>query len=142
MNVNNENLNDNIKLLELQDRFLNGDSSAWSELWVLSLEVCKRIIKSEQKQKGFFLNEDDFEDKASCAVEYVLRRYRKKYKSGKSYRIEKNFVSALYFGVIHALYYRSEKDRAFEDVYLIDDVMMKKLKNIAVYDKRVVKVKI
>ncbi len=137
-----KNEKDNSKLLELQDRFLNGNSSAWSELWVLSLQVCKRIIKHEQKQKGFFLNNDDLEDKAMNAVFYVLRRYKKTYKNGKTYRIEKNFVSALYFGVIHALYYRSKKDKAFDDVYFIDDVVLRKLKNIAVYDKRIVKVKI
>lgn len=117
-----ENCNDdNKRLLELQDRFFSGDSSAWAELWILSLQVCRRIIRHEQETKGFFISQDDFKDKAINAVEYVLRRYRKKYKDGRKYRIETNFVSALYFGVKHSLYYRPEKDKAFDNVLLVDN---------------------
>lgn len=112
---------DNKRLLELQERFLSGDSRAWDELWLLSSAVCKRIIRHEQETKGFFISQDDLKDKTTSAVEYVLRRYRKTYKSGKSYKIEKNFVSALYFGVRHSLYYRSEKDKAFDNILFIDN---------------------
>lgn len=124
--------------MELQDRFLAGDSAAWSELWVLSLEVCKRIITHERQRKGFFLNDDEFEDKAVNAVEYVLRRYRKTYKDGKTYRVKKNFVSALYMGVVHSLYYRKTQDRAFEHVYFFDEKILS-LIDKPVYDKRKVK---
>lgn len=112
---------DNKRLLELQERFLSGDSRAWTELWLLSSEVCGRIIRHEREKKGFFISQDDFKDKTTNAVSYVLCRYRKTYKSGKSYKIEKNFISALYFGVRHALYYRSEKDKAFDNILFIDN---------------------
>lgn len=134
--------NDNEKLLKLQEKFLRGDSSAWSELWLLSLDVCKRIIIKEKEKKGFFLNEDDLADKSINAVEYVLRRYKKNYKDGRKYQIKKNFISALYFGVIHSLYYYKESDKAFCDILLFDDEIIKNLKSVAVYDKRKIKVKL
>lgn len=116
---------DNTKLLELQNRFLDGDLSAWSELWKLSFLVCKRIILHEQKKKGFFINQDDCDDKALNAVEYVLRRYKKTYKNGSKYRVKSNFISVLHFGVIHSLYYKTENDKVFDNAYLFSDLIEK-----------------
>ena len=84
---------DNEKLLCLQDEYLRGDKKPWGNLWVLSLEVLKKMISKERAAKGFHLDVSDFGDKAILAVEYVLRRYKKPNKKG--YRITKSFASAL-----------------------------------------------
>lgn len=129
--------NDKIKpaFLAAQDEFLRiGSAAAWSAMWQIALQLAGKMIHQQQKAKNFIMDLDYYEDSRMNAVVYVLRRYRTR----KGYRI-KNIVSAMYFGVIHALYSRTEKDRAFNDAYLIDDRILRKLADIPVYDRRIIK---
>lgn len=101
---------ENEALLNLQRRYLlYGDSMAWSELWRRCLVIAGKLIAKERKEKGFYLSAADYEDKRMEAVEYVLRRYSKRYSGGRRWHVSKSFMSALYGGVRHALYYDAQK---------------------------------
>lgn len=108
--------NDSEELINLQWRYLAlDDRGAWATLWMRCLKVAGKLIRKEQKEKGFSLSEYDYEDKKLEAVEYVLRRYSKTYRdrSGSERRwfVSRNFISALYGGVRHALYYDAQKKK-------------------------------
>lgn len=108
--------NDSEELINLQWRYLAlNDKGAWAALWARCLKVAGKLIRKEQKEKGFSLSEYDYEDKKMEAVEYVLRRYSRTYrdKSGSERRwfVSKSFISALYGGVRHALYYDAQKKK-------------------------------
>lgn len=107
----------NQRLIQWQNEYLEtGDQNAWASLWLLSIETCRNIINGETRRKGFYLSDDDKEDKARDAALYVLRRY----KTRPGYRIEKGFITALKFGVIHSLYYVTDKTRAMETATSLD----------------------
>lgn len=106
--------NDNEKLCNLQAEFLRTHSKkAEAQLWITCLEIVHKFINLEQKEKHFFMNEDDKQDKAIEAVEYVMRRYMRRYKKlrnkGKMetqfWAGRTSFLNALYGAVKHSLYY-------------------------------------
>ena len=110
-------IGNNQLLIQWQNEYLEtGDQNAWASLWMLSIETCKNIIEGELRRKGCWLPRDDKEDKARDAALYVLRRY----KTRPGYRIEKNYISALKFGVMHSLYYLTDKTRAMEKATSLD----------------------
>ena len=88
-----------------------GDRTAWAELWERSLGIAGKLITKERKEKGFYLSSSDYEDKRIEAVEYVLRRYAKRYRGGRQWHVSSSFISALYGGVRHALYYDSQRKK-------------------------------
>ena len=105
--------NDSEILINLQYAYLaKNDRKAHRDLWLKSIEIAKKLIRNERKQKGFYLDDADFEDKAIEAVEYVLRRYSER-KDNYCWSVRKNFVSALYNGVRHALYYQSKSEQLY-----------------------------
>ena len=107
----------NQRLIQWQNEYLaTGDQNAWASLWMLSIEICRNIIQGETKRKGYSMTREDKEDKARDAALYVLRRY----KTRPGYRIDKNFISALKFGVKHSLYYVTDKTRAMENAASLD----------------------
>ena len=126
---------DNETLLKLQDLYLkDNDPLAWQQLWLLSLTICKKIINKEKSKKHFFLSKEDFEDKAMDAVVYVLRRYKKDYKNNKKYYI-KNFIATLYLGVIHSLYYQTDKNKINDDTLSLDsEFINNKLENDSIFE--------
>ena len=103
--------NDNQRLIHYQHDYLmdRTNKKAWNDLWMLSLEVAAKFIRKEQKLKGLTFDNATFEDYKICAVEYVLRRYDK----WDDYFIKESFTSELYYGVKHALYYRSQSEIVF-----------------------------
>lgn len=108
--------NDNEKLINLQYMFLaRNDKKAQAELWLKSTEIAKKLIKKERKEKAFFLDPDDLDDKALEAVEYVMRRYGKKTEND-CWCVRTNYISAIFNGVRHALYYRSKSDELYDRV--------------------------
>ena len=105
--------NDSEILINLQYAYLaKNDRKAHRDLWLKSIEIAKKLIRNERKQKGFYLDDADFEDKAIEAVEYVLRRYSER-KNNYCWSVRKNYVSALYNGVRHALYYQSKSEQLY-----------------------------
>jgi len=108
--------NDSQILINLQYAYLaKNDKKALGELWLKSIEIAKKLIRNERKQKGFYLDNADFDDKAIEAVEYVLRRYAKR-KDNYCWSVRNNFVSALYNGVRHALYYQSKSEQLYSRI--------------------------
>ena len=93
--------NDNERLLNYQADWLEKqDPEAWSSLWQLSGEVAMRMIQAQMRKKRFYLDSMTMQDRASDAVIYVLRRFR------KGWYVKRSFISALKGGVVHALYHR------------------------------------
>ena len=105
--------NDSEILINLQYAYLaKNDRKAHRDLWLKSIVIAKKLIRNERKQKGFYLDDADFEDNAIEAVEYVLRRYSER-KDNYCWSVRKNYVSALYNGVRHALYYQSKSEQLY-----------------------------
>lgn len=103
-------IGNNERLLSYQREYLeDGNLESWARLWLLSYDICKNMIRGEQKRKGFRLSYDDFMDKSMEAVIYVLRRYHTR----KGYRIKSNYISALKFGVRHALYHQTMEQKIY-----------------------------
>ncbi len=105
-------MTDNERLMDLQKRFLSGDCGAWAGLWVNSFELAQKMIISEMKKKNLHFDEDMLYDLSINAVEYVLRRFRKK----TGYKVNKNFASAIYFGCKHSIYYRTKADELMSEI--------------------------
>lgn len=106
--------NDNEILMQLQSAALAGNNSAWSELWVRSLLVCKKIAFNEIRKNGLFsYSADDVEDIAANCVCKIIARFAK----NKKYCAKKNFVSVLYLAVISAMYHQRKCDILLKKFY-------------------------
>lgn len=110
---------DNQILLNYQHDYIKyGDTAAWGKLLELAFEVTKRLIWAWlKKHRDVYLDDISQEEKASIAMEYVLRRYKK----NVGWYVEKNFIGALKGGVIHAMSYTSKIEEmtvVVEDVHL------------------------
>lgn len=96
---------DNQRLLNYQHDWLkHGDAEAWKNLWELSQVVARRMIRAQERKRGFVLCHATRQDRVETAVEYVLRRYR------NGWYVRKAFLKAIKEGVIHALWYRTKAD--------------------------------
>lgn len=105
--------NDSETLINLQYTYLaKKDKNAQAALWQKSIVIAKKFIQKERKEKGFFLDDSDFEEKAVEAVEYIMRRYARR-KDNYCWSVRKNYVSAIYNGVRHALYYQSKTEQLY-----------------------------
>ncbi len=110
---------DNQILLNLQHDYIKyGDKAAWGKLLELAFEVTKRLIwKWLKEHRDVYLDDISLDEKASIAMEYVLRRYTK----NVGWYVEKNFIGTLKGGVIHAMSYTSKIEEmtvVVEDVHL------------------------
>lgn len=110
---------DNQILLNLQHDYIKyGDTAAWGKLLELAFEVTKRLIWAWLKEhRDVYLDDIDQDEKASIAMEYVLRRYTK----NVGWYVEKNFIGTLKGGVVHAMSYTSKIEEmtvVVEDVHL------------------------
>lgn len=119
--------NDNEKLCNLQAEYLRTQSKkAESELWINCLQIARKLINKEQKEKHFQMDSDTKEDKALEAVEYVIRRYFKHYLKQRNigrmitqyWSIQTSFLNALYGGVKHALYYDGGQKQTIKIEYV------------------------
>lgn len=100
-------------LINLQYAYLvRKDRKAQAALWLKAIEIAKKFIRKERKANGFYLEDDDFYEKAVEAVEYIMRRYAKR-KDNYCWSVRKNYVSAIYNGVRHALYYQSKSEQLY-----------------------------
>lgn len=100
-------------LINLQYAYLaRKDRKAQTALWLKAIVIAKKFIRRERKEKGFFLDDSDFEEKAVEAVEYIMRRYARR-KDNYCWSVRKNYVSAIYNGVRHALYYQSKTEQLY-----------------------------
>jgi len=115
---------DNQVLLNLQHDYIkNGDTEAWGKLLTLAYEVSKRLIwQWLREHRDVFLDEIAQEEKASIAMEYVLRRYSK----NVGWYVDKNFIGALKGGVMHAMSYTSKIE---EMTVVCEDVHLERAKN-------------
>ena len=110
---------DNQILLNYQHDYIKyGDTAAWGKLLELAFEVTKRLIwKWLKEHPDVYLDDISQDEKASIAMEYVLRRYTK----NVGWYVEKNFIGTLKDGVIHAMSYTSKIEEmtvVVEDVHL------------------------
>lgn len=104
-------ITDNDRLLNYQHDFLvYNDTKAYALLWQDFRALCKRVIKKKASVSGLRFSSEELNWKADIACEYVLRRYKTwKTKKGEIY-VVKNFISAAYFGALHALWSPCERD--------------------------------
>lgn len=113
---------ENKNFLMAQDLFLkNGDSESWCKMWIIGNKITLRLVNHELTKTRYHMSKEDREEKALDALIYVLRRYRKAYKSGKQYKIKSSPCSAFYFGVKHSLYYQTKADKITE--FVEDDIL-------------------
>ena len=129
--------NDNEKLLELQEEYLKTKSQeSWNELFILSLSVCKNIVVSEFVKNKIMFTQDELYNYAVDACIYVLRRYKpqcnsyqnritRRNRSKGNYRITVNFITALNYGVKHALYYTNREEINFNRAVSFESISYK-----------------
>ena len=123
--------NDNEKLLELQEEYLKTKSQeSWNELFLLSLTVCKNIVVSEFVKHKIMFTQEELYNYALDACIYVLRRYKaqcytfQKRATG-NYRVKENYISALKYGVKHALYYTNMEKINFNRAVSFESISYK-----------------
>jgi hypothetical protein len=110
--------NDNDRLLNLQYRYLTGnDKAALSELYVQSCRVSHRMIMNQRDKKGFFLTEEDAEEKAHNAATYLITQYLTR----PDFVRTKNIVSYLFARIRHELYYQTKVDSLTDYVDFSDN---------------------
>lgn len=100
---------DTEKLLNYQFEYIkNGNPAAYAKLLDLAFQVCKNLVRWYLKtHKDMYLDEIGQDEKASIAMEYVIRRY--KYNIG--WYVRENYVGALKGGVLHAMTYENTTDK-------------------------------
>lgn len=100
----NKNGTDNERCLYYQYEYLiNNNSEAWASLWILFQELCLKAVKKELKKKQLHFTEDKVLEKAQDACFDKLKIYKRAQKQG-TFRFYKNFITAAYYGALHALY--------------------------------------
>ncbi len=97
----NINGTDNEKCLYYQYEYLvNNNQTAWSNLWILFQELCLKAVKKEIKKKKLHFTKDEVLEKTQDACCDKMKIYKKNSKV----RFYKNFITAAYYGALHALY--------------------------------------
>lgn len=108
--------NDNEILLNLQSKYKRGNKKVISQIYTLSVEICKKFISKKAKGNRFIrrLSPDERTEKAIDATNYVVMRLMKK----KEWYIKTSFTAYLYLRVIHELYHKRKVDKivAFVDI--------------------------
>ena len=105
--------NEEQQLMNYQYQYLNDNSQVgWAKLWELAYKVTGKILANFCKKRHIGFCSDDYEDKVSEAVLYVLRRY----KTSPDYCIKKNFVLQLWYGVKHVLDHRTKAEKLEENL--------------------------
>lgn len=100
----NKSGTDNERCLYYQYEYLvNKSETAWSNLWILFEELCLKAVKNEMKKKQLHFSNDKVLEKAQDACFDKLKVYKRSEKDGKL-RFYKNFITAAYYGALHALY--------------------------------------
>ncbi len=132
----NEEKNQDDKLFELQEKYLETRSqAAWEEFFILSLQVCKNIVASELLKNKKCFTQEQIDDNALNACIYVLRRYkrigyRRSRTAPKNYRVNVNFITTLKYGVRHALYYSNMEKRNFDNALSLESLFNSSYKKI------------
>lgn len=99
--------NDNERLFNFQYEYIhNGNNEAWGELIQLAFIVCKRLVRRCMKDELLYIDEVEQDEKASIAMEYVLRRFQ----NTPGYYCNTNFITFLSDGVTHAIKYRTKEN--------------------------------
>lgn len=116
--------NDGERLMNYQHDFIVNDSAdAWCKLYELATKVAKILLwEWLRDHPGEFLDEISQDEKVSIAVEYVLRRY--KYRVG--WYARDNYIGVLKGGIIHAMCYITEIDKATD---YVEDVNIARAKS-------------
>ncbi|MBR0475492.1 MAG: hypothetical protein IJJ66_01580 [Treponema sp.] len=104
-----EHIKDNDILMSIQKRFLDGDSLAWSEMWVHTARVAEKMLLFEARKYKLKISHDFIQDMVQDISIYTLRRF--KTKPGFCYR--KNFTSNIYLNTLH-FFYRNTNAQKFE----------------------------
>ncbi len=105
--------NDNERLLNYQyDFIVNGSQEAWCGLWKLTTKVVGLMLAKECKERKIFFDHEEWKDKKSEAVIYILRRY----KTHPGYCIKSSYPLHIWYAVKHVLDYRRRSDEIVDYV--------------------------
>lgn len=112
--------NDNERLLEYQFQYKKGDKKALDSLYMLSLKVAKKMIKTKAKKNKHiaFLSTDEVSEKAHDAVSYIIERFLKI----PNFYIEKSFTAYIYLRVQYELFYHRKIDKIISFYADIEDI--------------------
>lgn len=101
--------NDNERLLNLQYEYRKGEEKALTQIYTISINVCKKFIAAKAKGNRHIrqLSSEQKEEKAIDATNYVIMRFIKK----KNWYIKTSFTAYLYLRVLHELYHQRKVDK-------------------------------
>lgn len=112
---------DNDVLINYQYDYFQGNQNVLNQIYTVSVQVCRKLIKAERKKKGFVLSVDEVKEKAHNAAVYLVVQY----KTRRNFLIRESVTAYLYLRVRHELYYRRRCDMIVD---FVDDRALGKLK--------------
>lgn len=106
--------------MEYQFQYKKGDKKALDSLYMLSLKVAKKMIKTKAKKNKHiaFLSTDEVSEKAHDAVSYIIERFLKI----PNFYIEKSFTAYIYLRVQYELFYHRKIDKIISFYADIEDI--------------------
>lgn len=108
---------ENALMMNYQYEYLmQGKKESWGKLIVLANKVCERMVYGWCAKKNQWLDKTAIQEKASIAMEYVLRRYE----TNIGYAITTNFIIQLQNGVKHAMLYTTAME---ENTVSLDEIV-------------------
>lgn len=111
----NRQTGDKVIFLELQSRFVAGDTGAMNSAWILCDKVADRLISKEYTKYGvaeILQNRDDIKHEMLCQL---FRRYKR----NPAYRVHGSICAVLYDCMRNVIYHPRKLDQLMR---LCDDV--------------------
>lgn len=101
--------NDNQRLMNLQSEYYHGKPEKLDEMFLLLLEIARKIISKEAKEKKLIFSRDHKEELAIDSVSLMIEQILK-----NKLKIKTNWVAYLYLQVKKTMYTRT-KAKKLED---------------------------
>lgn len=108
--------NDNQRLMNLQFEYYHGRTEKLDEMFLLLLEIARKIISKEAKEKKLIFSMDHKEELAIDSVSLVIEQILK-----NKLKIKANWLAYLYLQVKKTMYSKT-KARKLEDYCIKNDI--------------------
>lgn len=95
--------NDNQRLMNLQAEYYHGKTEKLDEMFLLLLEIARKIISKEVKEKKLIFSRDHKEELAIDSVSIVIEQILK-----NKLKIKTNWIAYLYLQVKKTMYTRTK----------------------------------
>lgn len=102
---------DSIRLMELQEQYLNGSLNAWRDLWLLSYDISRRFVAHYAKLRRLRLSADEVHDIAISATCGTLSRFKNPKHPG--FRFKSNLNGYLFLECKHFMQPQNNSEKLY-----------------------------